>query len=84
MLEKMFPEESKKLRCQIEKEYQERYAVLEYMAQATPEQLGCAVPASGTSGSETNTESDSCEIADTPEHARPGTGDACDDGRSGK
>ncbi len=84
MLEKMFPEESKKLRCQIEKEYQERYAVLQYLAQATPEQIGCAVPATGVSSSGQSADSDACEIADTPEHARPGSGEACDDGRSGK
>ncbi len=75
-LEKAFPEEAKRLRQQLEQEYQERYARLKRMAEAeTVEEVQAQIPA----GNEGDT--DACVVAETPEHARPDSGEACDDGR---
>ncbi|MDD4730741.1 MAG: pyruvate:ferredoxin (flavodoxin) oxidoreductase [Desulfovibrio sp.] len=72
LLERTFPEESKRLREMIEKEYAVRYARLKRMAETEPVTL------------EGEAEAEVCETAATAEHARPGAGEPCDDGRSGK
>jgi pyruvate-ferredoxin/flavodoxin oxidoreductase len=68
MLEKMSPEASARFRAKIEKDYDKRYALFEQMAQA---------PAPGAEEADL----DGCEGTATAEHSRPGTGEACDDGR---
>lgn len=73
------PEESKRLRAQIEKEYVERYSMLKQMAEAPAVTAapGAPVAAAGEAG-------ENCTVSETPEHARTNGGSACDDGRSGK
>ncbi|CCH47831.1 pyruvate:ferredoxin (flavodoxin) oxidoreductase [Pseudodesulfovibrio piezophilus] len=68
MLEKFQPDTAKRLRSQIEKNYADRYAQLEYMAAEefiAPKDL----------------EEPFCESTSTAEHSRPESGSACDDGR---
>lgn len=79
LLEKIAPEESKRLRAQIEKEYVERYSMLKQMAEAPAVTAapGAPVAAAGEAG-------ENCTVSETPEHARTNGGSACDDGRSGK
>ena len=78
LLEKIAPEESKRLRAQIEKEYVERYQLLKQIADAPAVTAapGSPVAAGGAEG-------ESCTTSETPEHARRKGGDACDDGRNG-
>ena len=79
-LEKLFPEESKKLRAAIETEYTERYLQLKQLAEMEPPALPKPEVALGANGT-----TDACFLSDTPEHGgRAGAGEACDDGRSGK
>jgi pyruvate-ferredoxin/flavodoxin oxidoreductase len=81
LLERTFPEESKVLRAQIERDIYERYEILRRMAEEEPIQI--ATPgSSGQSGTEQGG-SEQCEIKDVPEQARLNSGEACDDGRSG-
>ncbi|MCJ2164761.1 MULTISPECIES: pyruvate:ferredoxin (flavodoxin) oxidoreductase [unclassified Pseudodesulfovibrio] len=68
MLEKFHPETSKALRERIEQDYQKRYTQFEYMAAAEY-------------GAPTQDAAPLCEATSTAEHSRPGSGDACDDGR---
>jgi len=79
MLERSFPEESKKLRAQIESDYLKRFELLKSMAEAAPITAGL----SGAAGSAPAGSGDKCETSATAEHAHQG-GEACDDGRSGK
>lgn len=79
-LEKLYPEESKALRAGIQKDIDERWHILELLSKVNPyEKTPQDIQIPGAQGSDAN-----CEVTSTPEHARPGTGDACDDGRSGK
>ncbi|MGE4292414.1 MAG: pyruvate:ferredoxin (flavodoxin) oxidoreductase [Desulfovibrio sp.] len=72
LLERTFPGESKRLREKIEHDYVLRYERLKRMAEAAPVNGGeQAAP-------------DACETVATAEHARPGGGEPCDDGRAGK
>jgi pyruvate-ferredoxin/flavodoxin oxidoreductase len=78
-LEKLFPEESKKLRAAIETEYMERYLQLKQMAETAPPELPKPEVELGAAGS-----TDACVLSETPEHGgRPDAGEACDDGRAG-
>jgi pyruvate-ferredoxin/flavodoxin oxidoreductase len=76
-LEKLFPEESKKLRSAIEVQYNERYLRLKKLAEMEAVTLPTPEVPTGADGSST----DACVISDTAEHGgRPGAGEACDDG----
>ena len=78
-LEKLAPEKSKHYRASMEAAYKTRYKELEYLA-AMPVFDGAAGPAaSGNPGDPAF-----CAAAPTAEHARPGDGEPCDEGRSGK
>ncbi|BFR50096.1 pyruvate:ferredoxin (flavodoxin) oxidoreductase [Nitratidesulfovibrio sp. HK-II] len=76
-LEKIAPEESKRLRTAIEKEYNERYLLLKQIAEAPAVTAPAGAPV--TVG---NADSGFCAVTETPEHARRKGGDACDDGRA--
>ena len=76
-LEKLFPEESTKLRKQIEEDVLERWNVLENMSKVN--MLVCNLPEPKESLGGENPEV--CETAPTGEMARPDSGEACDDGR---
>ncbi len=81
-LEKTFPEESKRLRAEIEREYNIRYEKLKQLASLEP--ITSPEPEVHSAGA---TDTDACTLDGSPEHARPGddgAGDACDDGRAGK
>ena len=81
MLERAMPEESQKLRAQLEQEINERYAILSGMAGQNPFEA----PATGsTGGSGAHAALNQCETTNTAEHARAVHGDACDDGRGGR
>ena len=78
-LEKLFPEESKKLRSAIETEYTERYLQLKQLAEMQPIELHKPEVELGAGGS-----TDACVLSETPEHSgRADSGEACDDGRGG-
>ncbi len=80
-LEKLFPEESKRLRAALEEEYRQRFAKLKRFAEmeVIPPSAGDIKIGDGKNMS------DACVLADTAEHGgRHDTGDACDDGRAGK
>jgi len=78
-LEKLFPEESKKLRTAIETQYMERYLQLKQLSEITPPELPKPEVEIGAAGS-----TEACMLSETPEHGgRPETGEACDDGRAG-
>ncbi|MBS3780668.1 MAG: pyruvate:ferredoxin (flavodoxin) oxidoreductase, partial [Desulfovermiculus sp.] len=81
LLERSFPEESKVLRAQIERDINERYEILRRMAEEEPIQV--SVSPSEVQGSSQDQETEQCQVKDVPEQSRPNTGDACDDGRSG-
>lgn len=76
-LEKIAPEESKRLRAAIEKEYNERYLLLKQISEAPAVTAPAGDPV--TVG---NADSGFCAVTETPEHARRKGGDACDDGRA--
>jgi pyruvate-ferredoxin/flavodoxin oxidoreductase len=81
-LEKTFPEESKRLRAEIERQYNTRYEKLKQLASLEP--ITPPEPDVPDAGA---TDTDACTLDGSPEHARPGddaAGDACDDGRAGK
>jgi pyruvate-ferredoxin/flavodoxin oxidoreductase len=78
LLERLHPEDSKKLRVQIEKDYMKRYEILEHLAAADYFEPKAHTP------EEPEGSAEACEVAPTPEHARPDTGEPCDDGRAGK
>jgi pyruvate-ferredoxin/flavodoxin oxidoreductase len=80
LLEKMAPEESKRLRMQIEEEYKERYEYMKALAEMPgfKAEASAPVPAGPDAG-------DACEVTATPEHAHDAAaGEACNDGRNGK
>ncbi|BBO91477.1 pyruvate:ferredoxin (flavodoxin) oxidoreductase [Desulfosarcina ovata] len=78
-LQKLFPEEARKLHTRLEAEFTARYAKLKEMAEAEYKPVAAtgelAEPAEG---------GDACTLAGTAEHAgREGADEACDDGRAG-
>ncbi len=73
LLERLHPADSKRLREQIEKDYNERYEALKFMTEA--DYFGAGAGAA---------DAEACTVSETPEHARPNGGEPCDDGRSGK
>jgi len=78
-LEKLYPEESKRLRAQLEKEIAERWHLLQLMAEVNPyskEPSEVKLP-----GIPEDTAH--CQLAATGEHARPGGDHDCDEGRAG-
>jgi pyruvate-ferredoxin/flavodoxin oxidoreductase len=83
LLERTFPEESKKLRSAIETQYLERYEILRRMAEEEPSSQ--PAPASAGKKATSKEKVNRCEVTSTAEHARPeGDSGPCDDGRSGK
>jgi pyruvate-ferredoxin/flavodoxin oxidoreductase len=83
LLERTFPEESKKLRSAIETQYLERYEILRRMAEEEPSSQ--PAPASAGKKAASKEKVNRCEVTSTAEHARPeGDSGPCDDGRSGK
>lgn len=76
-LEKIAPEESKRLRAAIEKEYNERYLLLKQISEAPAVTAPAGDPVTVGNG-----DSGFCAVTETPEHARRKGGDACDDGRA--
>lgn len=76
-LEKIAPEESKRLRAAIEKEYNERYLLLKQIAEAPAVTAPAGEPVPTGNG-----DSEFCTVSETPEHVRRKGGDACDDGRA--
>ncbi len=79
-LETEVPEESRRLRSLLEKEYLERYQLLKQLADMPG--ISVAAPSVAPKGGEAG---DSCEVTDTAEHAHSKkAGEACDNGRAGK
>ncbi len=78
-LEKEMPDESKRLRGLIEKEYLERYALLKQLAD-----MPAVTVATGDPKLSGKAAGDACVITDTAEHAKPNAGEACDNGRGAK
>jgi len=80
LLEKIAPEESRKLRTAIEQDYLARFEMYKYLANQEPVVVSAeAKPAAGAP------EGDGCTISNTAEHAGDAkAGSACDDGRAGK
>ncbi len=80
LLEKIAPEESRKLRTAIEQDYLARFEMYKYLANQEPVVVAAeAKPAAGAP------EGDGCTISTTAEHAGDAkAGSACDDGRAGK
>jgi len=79
-LEKLYPEESKRLRAQIEKEVAERWHILQLMSEVNPyEKEPSEVKLPGMPADTAH-----CQLAATGEHARPDGEHDCDEGRAGK
>ncbi|WP_027184777.1 pyruvate:ferredoxin (flavodoxin) oxidoreductase [Desulfovibrio inopinatus] len=81
MLERFMPEISKELRCEIERQVNERYVLLKALADQKPvktlcHDIGLTLPGEPADDA-------TCDATSTAEHDRPGSGAACDDGRSG-
>ena len=84
LLERTFPEESKKLRTAIEKDYAERYETLKRLADAEPVIPQVAEPVLAAEA-EDPAQIERCSATATAEHANvKGANGSCDDGRSGK
>jgi pyruvate-ferredoxin/flavodoxin oxidoreductase len=80
-LQKLFPEEAKRLHTRLEAEFADRYTALKRKAEA---EYAPAQP-SGKVAGQTEGDSDACVLSGTAEHAgRAGADDACDDGRGAK
>ncbi len=80
-LQKLFPDEAKRLHTRLEAEFADRYTKLKRKAETE------YVPAepSGELATPVEGGGDACTLAGTAEHAgRAGADDACDDGRAGK
>ncbi len=81
LLEKIAPEDSKRLRTQIEQDYQHRFAMYEYLSKqefapvkAASEPVAAAAPAG-----------EGCTLSATAEHSGANKpAEPCDDGRAGK
>ncbi|NJB68579.1 pyruvate-ferredoxin/flavodoxin oxidoreductase [Desulfobaculum xiamenense] len=80
LLERTFPEESKKLRAEIETQYLHRFEHFKALASLEgPTVIGPeGVTLKGGEAGE------QCAVSDTAEHARAKGGEPCDDGREGK
>jgi pyruvate-ferredoxin/flavodoxin oxidoreductase len=78
-LERSYPEESRRFRSELERDVWQRYEILRRLAEEEPI-LGPGEPSGGT-GSESGGETEHCEVKDVAEHARPDSGEACDDDR---
>ncbi len=78
-LEKLAPDLSRHYRGTMEVSYKKRYEELQYLA-AMPVFSGESKPAAPGAGDDPAF----CASAATAEHARPGDGAPCDEGRSGK
>ncbi|MFA6810544.1 MAG: thiamine pyrophosphate-dependent enzyme, partial [Desulfoplanes sp.] len=84
LLERTFPEESKKLRTAIEKDYIERYETLKRLAEAEPVIPQVADPVLSAKA-ENPSGVQLCQATATAEHTNAkGANSSCDDGRSGK
>ena len=88
-LSKIFPEESKRLRKEIEQDYKRRYNLLKKMAETQVEHLqDDPADAEQTKQNEVSAATEEiaqCQTKDVPEHSRPTEpNEPCDDGRSGK
>ncbi len=81
LLERSFPEESERLRAQMEQELLVRYETYRRMAEEEP--ITISVGGVEAQGGE-QAGADQCEVKEVPEQARPDSGEPCDDGRSGK
>jgi pyruvate-ferredoxin/flavodoxin oxidoreductase len=81
-LERSFPELSKKFRADLEKMVLQRYESLRREAEAEPltSPEGAGVAEAGAKEGE----AEHCEVKDVAEHARPDSGEACDDDRGNK
>ena len=80
-LQKIFPDEAKRLHTRLEAEFADRYAALKRQADA---EFVAAQP-SGELATPAEGDADACTLAGTAEHAgRKGADEACDDGRAGK
>ena len=79
-LERLFPEESNRLRADIEGDVLERWKILSAMAAASPSGSGSGPKAPGE---EAPDEIEQCTVAATGEMSRPDGGEPCDDGRAG-
>jgi len=79
-LEGLFPEDSKRLRAELEQEFNARYEQLSRLAAMDYSPAPTTDPADIPAG---DGDSDSCVLSDTAEHGHA-AGDACDDGRGGK
>ena len=79
-LEKEQPEESKRLRAMMEKDYNERYAILKQLADLPP----IVVPTSAAPAAAPTNGTEVCTIPNTAEDARLHTGESCNDGRGAK
>ncbi len=79
-LEQLFPEESKKLRAELELDYTKRYLRLKQLSELAPVTLPePVVPL------HEDVETEACVLSDTAEHGgREGAGEPCVDGRAGK
>ncbi|BDV01548.1 pyruvate synthase [Thermodesulfomicrobium sp. WS] len=81
MLEKIAPEDAKRLRTRLEQEYLERFHMYEYLASRKPE----SVIAQGAGDAPQTPESEVCVVTATAEHSGAGRpAEPCDDGRAGK
>lgn len=88
-LEKREPEESKRLRAEIEQQYVERYFLLKQMANMPP--LSEVIAAAGRKETEKPAaaapsapgEKSACTLTETAEQANHGSDEPCDDGRAG-
>ncbi len=79
MLEKLLPEESKRLRAEMEREVNERFRILQHLAAAEN-----AAAYATTGPADEQVELEQCELTATPEHVRPDDSiEPCDDSRSG-
>ena len=80
-LQKIFPDEAKRLHTRLEAEFADRYAAFKRKADA---EFVAAQP-SGKLATPAEGDADACTLAGTAEHAgREGADEACDDGRAGK
>ncbi len=83
LLEKIMPEESKRLREKIEQDYVKRYEELVAMSQIKLESR--VVETAGAPAAEGDVAEEPCELPQNPEAAaRPDSGEPCDDGRGAK
>jgi pyruvate-ferredoxin/flavodoxin oxidoreductase len=84
-LQKAFPEEALQLNTRLEREFQERYAALQRLAEqpAAPEPAPAADRGQGAAPA-AGEPLDACTLSGTAEHAHGALGEPCDDGRAGK